>query len=65
MPNVPDGPPTNLNFSMVTATSQQLDWNDNSTNEFVFVLYRSTDNINFVLIGQTGAGSIVTLFGDE
>jgi hypothetical protein len=61
-PNVPDGPPTTLNYSMVTATSQQLDWTDNSSNELGFVLYRSLDNTNFVFIGQTAAN--VTTFSD-
>ena len=60
-PNVPLQP-TNLNFSMVTAVSQQLTWNDNSSNELGFVIYRSTDGTNFSFLTQVGAN--VNTFGD-
>src|SRR6185436_12446621 len=54
--------PTNLNFSMVTPLSQQLDWVDNSSDEAGFAIYRSTDGTNFTFVGQTAAN--VLTFND-
>ena len=37
--------------SIPTATSTTIGWTDDSTNETVFKLYRSVDNVNFTQIG--------------
>lgn len=47
--------PTNLGFSQVTGTSMKLRWSDNSTNERVFQIFRSTDGINYTYVSQTAA----------
>ena len=60
-PNVPAAP-TGLTFAPVTATSIQLNWTDNATNEFGYVIYRSLDGTNFSFLTQLAAGS--TLFND-
>jgi hypothetical protein len=60
-PNIPAAP-TGLNFTAVTAISQTINWTDNATNEFGYVIYRSTDGINFTFLTQTAAGA--TSFAD-
>jgi hypothetical protein len=60
-PNIPAAP-TGLNFTAVTAISQTLNWTDNATNELGYVIYRSTDGINFTFLTQIAAGS--TNFND-
>ena len=60
-PNVPAAP-TGLNFTAVTATSQTLNWTDNASNEFGYVVYKSTDGINFTFLTQAAAGA--TSFND-
>ncbi len=60
-PNIPAAP-TGLNFTAVTAISQTVNWTDNATNEFGYVIYRSTDGINFTFLTQTAAGA--TSFND-
>jgi hypothetical protein len=55
-PNVPAAP-TGLSFTAITPTSQTLNWTDTSSNEFGFLVYRSTDGINYTLITQTAAGA--------
>ncbi|HPO54648.1 MAG TPA: hypothetical protein PKY46_01480 [Ignavibacteriaceae bacterium] len=47
--------PTNLTFPTVYGTSIQLQWNDNSTTESFFKIYRSTDNINFTYIASVNS----------
>jgi hypothetical protein len=49
--------PTNLTFTAVTITSMTLNWTDNATNELGYVLYISTDNVNFSFLGQVAANS--------
>jgi hypothetical protein len=39
--------PTGLSFTSVTATFIALNWTDNAGNEDGYVIYRSTDNLNF------------------
>jgi hypothetical protein len=55
--NIP-AQPTNLNFAMVTPLSQQLSWNDNSSNEVGFAIFRSTDNVSFTYVTQTAADAV-------
>jgi len=49
--------PTGLTFSAITTTSMNLNWTDASANELGFVIYSSTDNVNFSSIGQVAANS--------
>jgi hypothetical protein len=39
--------PINFGATGITINSTNLNWGDNSTNETGFVIYRSTDNVNF------------------
>jgi hypothetical protein len=48
-PPVPTAP-TNLTFTGVTQVGTTLNWTD-SPNETIYAIYRSTDNVNFVLDG--------------
>lgn len=47
--------PITLSFSAITTTGMTLNFVDNSTNETNFLVFRSTDNINF-----TPAGSVTS-----
>ncbi|RYF26429.1 MAG: T9SS type A sorting domain-containing protein [Flavobacteriales bacterium] len=50
--------PTNLTFTNIGASSVTLNWVDNSgTNEIGFVVYRSTDNVNFTYVATTPANA--------
>lgn len=61
-PNVPL-PPSGLNFAPVTASSIQLNWTDNASNEAGFAVYRSTDGgTTYSFAGQTAADA--TSFND-
>ena len=55
--------PSGLNFTGTTAVATTLNWTDNSSNEFGFVVSRSTDGINFSFLSQTAAGA--TSFPDS
>jgi hypothetical protein len=59
--NVPAAPSNNL-VTAITATSLTLNWLDNASNEVGYVIYRSTDNVNFTFITQTAANA--TSFND-
>ncbi len=52
-PAVPSSP-TNLTFSAVGTGSMTLNWTD-ATDELGYLVYRSTDGINYVLSGQVAA----------
>src|SRR6185295_2342378 len=52
----PNAPSNNL-VSGITQTSLTLNWLDNSANELGFVVYRSTDLVNYSFIAQTAANS--------
>ncbi|MFI5221300.1 MAG: fibronectin type III domain-containing protein [Bacteroidia bacterium] len=54
---VPSAAPTSLTFSSVSKTGMTLNWNDNASNEDGYVIYYSTDNINFSFIAQFTANS--------
>jgi hypothetical protein len=55
-PNVPAAP-TGLSFAPVAGTTIQLNWTDNATNEVGYVIYRSTDGVNYTFIAQTAANA--------
>lgn len=57
-PAVPTAP-SNLAFSSVGATSMTLSWNDNSANEAGFVIYRSTNGVNYTFLDQ-GSANVTT-----
>jgi hypothetical protein len=61
-PNTPLAP-TFSSVTAITPTSLTLNWNDTSSNEFGFAVYRSTDNINFSFVSQTAANA--TSFADS
>lgn len=50
--------PTALTFSSLTPSSITLNWTDNSVNERGFVIYRSTDGINYNFVSQTAVNAI-------
>ena len=50
--------PTNLTATPVSANRIDLSWTDNSTTENNFRIERSTDNINWTIIGSSPANSI-------
>lgn len=52
--------PTSLNFTGVGGTSQTLNWTDNSSNELGFLIYRSTDGVDYSFITQTAAGAVTS-----
>ncbi|WP_426330167.1 fibronectin type III domain-containing protein [Pedobacter sp. R-06] len=59
-PPVPTAPGS-LTFSGITNTSMTLNWTDLSSNERGFVIYRSTDAINYTFITQTAVASTSSL----
>jgi hypothetical protein len=51
--------PSGLNFTGTTALSTTLNWTDNSSNEFGFAVYRSTDGgVTYSFLTQTAADAI-------
>ena len=51
-PNVTPAAPISLTFTAVTASSMTVGWTDNSTDETTFSVLRSTDNVNFSVMGN-------------
>jgi len=49
--------PGSLNFTGLTPTSMTLNWTDLSSNERGFVIYRSTDGVNYTFVTQTTVGA--------
>lgn len=49
--------PGSLSFSALTTSSMTLNWTDLSSNERGFVVYRSTDGINYSFVSQAVAGA--------
>lgn len=49
--------PSTLTFSNVKTTSITLNWTDNATNETAYLIYNSTDNINFNYVSQAAANA--------
>ncbi|MEI6507268.1 MAG: T9SS type A sorting domain-containing protein [Bacteroidota bacterium] len=56
-PTTPSAAPTSITFSSVTKTSMNLNWSDNASNEVGYVIYNSTDNVNFNFVSQTAANA--------
>jgi len=59
----PPAAPSALNFAGTTGLATTLNWTDNSSNEIGFVVYRSTDGVNFSFLTQTAANT--TSFADN
>ena len=49
---------TALNFTSVSAGAMTLNWTDNASNELVYAVYRSTDNVTFTYVTQTAANVV-------
>ncbi|MCB9174560.1 MAG: fibronectin type III domain-containing protein [Flavobacteriales bacterium] len=57
-PPTPNGtPPAALSFSGISSSGMTVNWANWCSNEVGYVLYNSTDNINFNFITQTGANT--------
>ncbi len=56
-PPTPNAAPSSLTFTAVTKTGMTLNWLNNPTNEVGYVIYNSTDNVNFNFISQLAANS--------
>jgi hypothetical protein len=50
-PNIPAAP-TNGSITGLTQTSLQLNWTDNANDETVYLVRRSTDNVNFTVVAE-------------
>lgn len=57
VPTAPGG----ITFSGVTSNSMTLTWSDLSSNETGFLIYRSTDGVNYTLITQTAAAATTSV----
>jgi hypothetical protein len=57
-PPTPANPASNLTITGVSASSLTLNWNDWATNEVGYVIYYSTDGLNYVFAGQTSSNAI-------
>lgn len=55
-PPSPSAAPTGINFTSVAQSGMTVNWTDNASNEAGYVIYNSTDNVNFTFAGQVGAG---------
>ncbi|HSW56518.1 MAG TPA: choice-of-anchor J domain-containing protein, partial [Ignavibacteriaceae bacterium] len=59
-------PPISFTATNITTTGMDIGWTDNSTDEVLFRVYRSTDNINFIKNGSdipsTSVGTTGTLY---
>jgi hypothetical protein len=53
----PASPSGTLTFSNITQTDMRLNWTNWCTNEVGYVIYNSTDNINFNFVAQTAANA--------
>ncbi|MGC4040240.1 MAG: fibronectin type III domain-containing protein [Flavobacterium sp.] len=49
--------PTGLSFSNITTAGMTLNWTDNASNELGYVVYVSTDNVNFTFDQQLAQNS--------
>ncbi|MBI3520296.1 MAG: PKD domain-containing protein [Bacteroidetes bacterium] len=56
-PPVPAVPTGSLTFSGVSQTGMTLNWPNWATNEIGYVIYNSTDNVNFNFVSQTAANA--------
>jgi len=56
-PPVPANPAGTLTFSAITQTSMTLNWANWAANEVGYVIYNSTDGVNYSFITQTAANA--------
>lgn len=61
-PPVPLNPVGVITFSAVTQTSMTLNWTNWATNEVGYVIYNSTDGVNFTFVTQTLVNATSTNF---
>jgi hypothetical protein len=59
-PPTAPAPPINMTFTAVTVSGMTVNWDDNSTNEAGFRIYRSVDNVVFTQVGNVTSTSIAT-----
>lgn len=57
-PPVPTVASGTVSFSAVTQTGMTINWPNWATNEIGYVLYNSTDNLNFNFVSQTAANAV-------
>jgi len=57
-PASPANPSGSLTFSAVTNSSMTLNWTNWATNEIGYIIYNSTDGINYSFVAQTAANAI-------
>ncbi|MCD6066821.1 MAG: hypothetical protein K0S33_1647 [Bacteroidetes bacterium] len=57
-PPTPGAPTGSLTFTAITQTGMTLNWTNWATNEVGYVIYNSTDNVNFTFVAQTAANAI-------
>lgn len=56
-PPTPANPSGSLSFTDVTSSSMRLNWTEWATNEVGYVIYRSTDDVNYSFVSQTAANA--------
>jgi hypothetical protein len=56
-PPVPGTPTGSLTINAVTQTGMTLNWTNWATNEVGYVIYNSTDNVNFSFVAQTAVNA--------
>jgi hypothetical protein len=61
--NPPAAPlaPTALNFTAVSALGMTLNWTDNATTETGYLVYRSTDAVNYTLVATLAADAVTSV----
>ncbi len=57
-PPTPTAAPTGLSFSSVSKTGMTLNWSNTATNEVGYVIYNSTDNVNFSFVTQKAVNAV-------
>lgn len=57
-PPTPTAAPTGLTFTGVTQIGMTLNWTDNAANEVGYVIYNSTDGVNYSFLTQVAAGAV-------
>jgi fibronectin type 3 domain-containing protein len=61
-PTSPPPPPSGITATAISSSAVYLSWQDNSATETGFKIERSTDGVNFTLVGQVGTN--MTGYGD-
>ncbi len=54
--------PSSLIFSNISSTGMTLNWTDNASNEQGFVIYSSTDGVNYTFVNQTAANVTSSIY---